>query len=152
MKNPNGPSVEDLEFARDCAVDDYVKQRATMKFTLTDQHIKLIRRFYVGWQHCEFGAPEIDPKRPYGNSAVENDIHEILTGETIGMVDSKRDELTNGETARYKKLHRETATALQIVLSTGTFVPGVYECDDYSVQWRLFYRGRVIPPHLSASA
>lgn len=54
----------------------------TQTFTVTDEHVKLLRRFQVGWQDCETGAPEIDPKRPYGNSAVPEDIHEILTGES----------------------------------------------------------------------
>jgi hypothetical protein len=42
----------------------------TQTFKLTDEHLKLLRRFNVGWQDSESGAPEIDPKRPYGNSAV----------------------------------------------------------------------------------
>ena len=107
------------------------------KFTLTKDHIKLLRRFQVGWQDCETGAPEIDPKRPYGNSDVENDIHEILTGETIGCTDSKRDELTEKETDKYSKLHREMGNALQIVLATGSFKPGNYEADEYDSDWRL---------------
>lgn len=109
----------------------------TQKFTLTKDHIKLLRRFQVGWQDCETGAPEIDPKRPYGNSAVENDIHEILTGETIGCTDSKRDELTQKETEKYSKLHREMENALQIVLAAGNFKPGNYEADEYSSNWKL---------------
>ena len=32
----------------------------------------------VQWRDCEYGAPEINPKRPYGNSSVELDICEIL--------------------------------------------------------------------------
>ena len=108
----------------------------TQTFTVTEQHLKLLRRFNVGWQDCETGAPEIDPKRPYGNSAVPEDIHEILTGETIGCTDSKREELTVKETEDYMKLHRETETALQIALSTGQFKAGNYEAEAYSAEWR----------------
>ena len=104
-------------------------------FTITKNHLKLLRRMYVGWQDCETGAPEIDPKRPYGNSSVANDIHEILTGETIGMTDSKRDSLTSDEEEKYMKLHRETETALQIVLAVGKFKTGNYEADDYRNDW-----------------
>lgn len=89
-------------------------------FTLTEDHIKLLQSFYVGWQDCEYGAPEIDPKRPYGNSGVECDIHEILTGET-------EYELADKQRERYAALHRETQTALQIVLVTGEMAPGLYQ-------------------------
>ena len=88
-------------------------------FVMTDEHIKLLRNFNVGWQDCEYGAPEIDPKRPYGNSSVEADIHEILTGET-------EYELTDDQRERYALLHRDTETALQIVLVTGSMMPGKY--------------------------
>lgn len=108
----------------------------TQTFTLTEQHLKLLRRCCVGWQDCETGAPEINPKRPYGNSAVMEDIHEILTGETIGCRDSKRDELTREENEQYQKLHREMETALQIALSTGQFKAGKYECPAYTNAWR----------------
>lgn len=105
------------------------------KFTLTKEHLKLLRRFNVGWQDCETGAPEIDPKRPYGNSAVANDIYEILTGDSVGCTNSKLDELTKKEEARCMKLHTETETALQIVLATGSFETGKYECDWYGNRW-----------------
>ena len=101
------------------------------KFTLTEEHIKLLRNMYVGWGYCEFGAPEIDPKRPYGNSQVIEDIHRILTGD-----DDADDNVLEEFEAKYQKLHRETETALQIVLRTGKFEPGVYECDVYRQNWR----------------
>lgn len=91
-----------------------------MQFTVTENHLKLLRSMYVGWQGCESGAPEIDPKRPYGNSDIEPDIHEILTGET-------EYDLTEQQRDKYQALHRETAAALQIVLSVGKFEPGIYE-------------------------
>lgn len=96
-------------------------------FTVTENHLKLLRRFCVGWQDCETGAPEIDPKRPYGNSRVEEDIHEILTGE--------QRELSTEERDKYFDLHRETETALQIVLSTGQFKSGEYKCEQYCFHW-----------------
>ena len=105
-------------------------------FTITKQHIKLLRHFKVGWQNCETGAPEIDPKRPYGNSDVPVDIYEILTAKTVGRTDSKRGQLTAEERERYLKLHRETEVALQIVLSIGKFKVGKYEYEEYSTEWR----------------
>lgn len=108
----------------------------TQTVRVTPEHIQLVRRFIVGWQDAEYGAPEINPKRPYGNSSVENDIHEILTGESIGCVGDSRDELTESECAHYARLHRETETVLQIVLATGLFEAGTYECSRYGTDWR----------------
>jgi len=88
-------------------------------FEFTADHLKLLRTMYVGWQDCEYGAPEIDPKRPYGNSDVEPDIHEILTGET-------EYELTDEQRERYAQLHRETQTAIQIMLQLGQVQLGAY--------------------------
>ena len=105
------------------------------QFTVKSEHIKLLKRMCVGWQACETGAPEIDPKRPYGNSSVPEDIHEILTGESIGGTDSKRYDLTEKETDKYMKLHRETETALQILLFNLNIEPGKYEADDY-INWK----------------
>lgn len=107
------------------------------RFILTADHIKLLRHAYVGWNDCETGAPEIDPKRPYGNSDVNLDIHEILTGESVGMADSNREGLTDKEMEKYTILHRETEEALQIILSTGRFQPGIYEKEPYGKDWKL---------------
>ena len=106
------------------------------RFRMKKEHLKLLKRMYVGWQNCESGAPEIDPKRPYGNSSVPEDIHEILTGESIGCTDSKREELTEKETEKYWNLHKETETALQILLSNLSITPGIYECDEYGNEWK----------------
>lgn len=103
-----------------------------MEFTLTESHIKLLKSMYVGWSPCEYGAPEIDPKRPYGNSSVEHDIHEILTGE------EPDGELDDDLSYEYYKLHKETQTALQIVLRTGQFEPGEYSTSTpYKRDWKL---------------
>jgi len=108
----------------------------TETFLLTKNHIKLLRRMFVGWQDCETGAPEIDPKRPYGNRDVNNDIHEILTGECVGSIDSVRKNLTDEEEKKYSKLHKETEIALQIVLFTGEFKSGLYKKEKYTSNWK----------------
>lgn len=92
-------------------------------FTLTEDHLTLLRHMYVQWQDCETGAPEVDPKRPYGNSSVAPDIAEILghaEGDDIYELDEDVEDVLLA-------LHYETETALQIVLVTGAFEPGVYE-------------------------
>jgi hypothetical protein len=90
-------------------------------FTVTGDHLKLARRMYVGWLDDEYGAPEINPKRPYGNSDVPSDIADIL-GRDMSDDDAYA-------------IHREMETVLQIALVTGRFEAGEYEVDAYSVAW-----------------
>jgi len=96
---------------------------------------------YVNWDDCEFGAPCINPKRPYGNSDVLNDIAEILgikktednvqdynKEEASEYADKKEyiEDLEWNEEIYYKfnKLHKETQIALQICLCIGKFETG----------------------------
>ena len=44
----------------------YIGGAIVKEFWLKEEHIKLLRAAYVQWNNCETGAPEIDPKRPYG--------------------------------------------------------------------------------------
>jgi hypothetical protein len=100
-------------------------------FELTEDHIKLLTNVYVSWNDCKYGAPEINPKRPYGNSDVEWDVAEILGWEVDpdeGLTDEQR-ELAH-------KLHRETEYALEIVLhACGSFKPGTFVSPDMSSLW-----------------
>lgn len=107
------------------------------QFTLTENHVTLLRAMHVGWQDAETGAPEIDPKRPYGNSSVARDIAELL-----GIIGKNDDlDLSRAGEDELLALHRETQWALQVVLSTGGFVPGLYEAPQYSTAFR-----RVVQP------
>jgi len=91
-------------------------------FHLTYEHIMLLTRAYVGWNDMETGAPSIEPKRPYGDSNVPANIFEILGW---SRSDPEGD-LTKEEFARANKLHRETRTALEIILGCQTFSTGKY--------------------------
>ncbi len=95
-------------------------------FELTQEHIMLLRSAYVSWEDCEFGAPSIDCKRPYGNSDVYQDMMKILGLE--GNVEEFYNKLG--------KLHIETEIALQIILYTGSFILGNYEADEYNINWK----------------
>ena len=101
------------------------------RFELTADHIKLIRRMNVGWQNCEAGAPEIDPKRPYGNSCMVGDVAEILGWEV-----DEDEGLTDAQRERAEAIHLQTEKALQVVLTAGTFEPGVYVQDWPLNNWR----------------
>jgi hypothetical protein len=101
------------------------------KFTINEDHIKLLRHMITDWDGCEFGAPSIDPKRPYGNSDVYTDIAEIL-----GIVpDDPDDSFSAIQEAYMRCLHEQTQTALQIVLATGQFSAGEYQADEYRRNW-----------------
>jgi hypothetical protein len=108
------------------------------RFTVTDEHLRLLRRAHVSWDETEFGAPGINPKRPYGNSNVYGDIAEIL-----GVVDGEwQDEVEDDWPPpelewRFLRLHVETAIALQIGLATGEFRAGRYVCgNEWDSTWK----------------
>jgi hypothetical protein len=48
------------------------------RFTVTDEHLRLLRRARISWEEAEFGAPGINSKRPYGNSNVFADMGQHL--------------------------------------------------------------------------
>jgi len=91
------------------------------RITVTADHIKLVRASYTGWNQCEFGAAEVDPKRPYGNSSVYHDIAEI-----IGVEQDEEEEFTDEDYARMDRLHRETEICFQILISTLSLEEGGY--------------------------
>ncbi len=123
------------------------------KFELKEEHILLLGNMYVSWQDCEFGAPEINPKRPYGNSSVLYDMLAILGLKKIKngiytITLFNREYLLSGEDGYVNldeeeikdtlhKLHKGTQTALQIILHTMSFIPGTYEAEDYTNNWKL---------------
>ena len=95
-------------------------------FTIKKNHLKLLQKAYVDWDDCEFGAPEINPKRPYGNSSVVDDIAEIL-GWQVG------EEITEEQYELARIIHKETQVALQICLVMQKFEEGDYtQCDKYN--------------------
>jgi hypothetical protein len=103
-------------------------------FTITEDHLKLLKRMYVGWQDCEYGAPEIDPKRPYGNSDVARDVAEILGWVDAGDYET---DISGKQSEDAEKIHREMQTVLQIGLYTGSFAAGTYEnTERYGFNWR----------------
>lgn len=99
------------------------------RFKVTDAHVTLARAMIVGWCGDEFGAPEIDPKRPYGNSNV---IHDMLGLLGLPVVEEPPESLVDYLT----ELHKSMETALQVFLATGAFEPGVYVASGYRRDWR----------------
>lgn len=107
------------------------------RFELTKDHITLLRHSHVMWYGGEFGAPGINCKRPFGNSDVYEDMVRILD---LPKEKIEQDEdgvyLSHEQTEWLTKLHESLETALQIVLRTGSFEPGVYVADWCGGEWR----------------
>lgn len=104
----------------------------TQRFTVTVDHIKLLRAAHTRWYDCEFGAPGIDCKRPYGDSFVYDSIAEVLD---IKLLEDDPEE-DDPQYAYMDRVHRETETALQIFLATGEMGPGGYVASKYGADWR----------------
>lgn len=63
------------------------------------------------------------------------DMAEIL-GITPVDTDDGEKHWPPGTTEQMESLYRELATALQVVLTVGTFEPGDYETERYMLKWR----------------
>jgi hypothetical protein len=94
-------------------------------FEVKDIHIKLLQNAYVSWEGCEFGAPSIDCKRPYGNSYVYGDLAEFCGIERVGG------DFTREQYDYMNQVHQETETVLQIFLKVGKMEPGKYQLSGY---------------------
>lgn len=103
-------------------------------FELKEEHIKLLRNANVMWNDCEFEAPAIDCKRPYGNSNVYRDIARLLG--IKGIIIDGEEKFSQDQIDLMYKLHKETETALQIILVTGEFIPGDYIADEIKDNWK----------------
>ena len=103
------------------------------EFTVTEDHLKLLRHAHLYWDYDEgYGAPAINPKRPYGNSYVERDIAEILEAPDSDWEweDGAKAHPTQEAEERFTRLHVETMIVLHIALATGEFRPGSYIRDE----------------------
>jgi hypothetical protein len=118
-------------------------------FEVKEEHLKLLKNMNVEWNGGEYGAPAIDPRRPYGNNDVLQDMAVTLGlkrfrgnvfkielfGKEYFVVE---DEMEEDLEEVLSNLHRETETVLQIALNTGRFKAGKYELvDEYGTDWKM---------------
>ena len=100
------------------------------KFLVIESHVELLKNMYVGWQDAEYGAPEIDPKRPYGNSDVEEDICEILKFSKSSCRNCEST-YTEDQVQYAASLHKDMKKVLQILVQHPTdFKIGEYQSKD----------------------
>jgi len=108
------------------------------EFELKQVHLDLLKNMYVDWDDCEFGAPCINPKRPYGNSDVEDDIAEIIKFPKKGNWDFEEEMWNEEAQKKMFKLHKEMQIVLQIVLRCQNFKLGKYrKKEEYGQDWIL---------------
>lgn len=102
-------------------------------FDLLPEHVALLKASNVSnrLSSGEYGAAEIDCKRPYGNSiGIEEGMARIVG---IPLVDDEY--LTHEGRLRVEQLHAQTPIALQVVLTAQSFKPGLYRCKRYDNKW-----------------
>jgi len=105
------------------------------EFEVTEDHMKLLPHLWFEYDSCtEFGAPAVDPKRPYGNSDVYDDI-----AEHIGIVAEKDsygdNKFTNNQMWHMLRVHKEMTTVLNIMVRNGGVEAGVYTASAYGQDW-----------------
>lgn len=84
---------------------------------ITADHLTLVENLEWLWEDCEYGAPAVDCKRPYGNSDVERDIAEALDWE---LVETRYGpELTRAQAERARTLHRELLEVIPQLIERG---------------------------------
>ena len=105
------------------------------KFTITEDHLKVLRCIYV---ERDASHPRIPRDRPFGNSNVRVDVLEAIGEKPIIDMDGE-EKYTEAQGKLAEKIAKEANTALQICLCTGRFRLGDYvmgsEYNDLS--WKL---------------
>lgn len=128
---------EDIVSLPEALLEHAYDLRRTTGFTVTDDHLKLLSELEIDYDDVtEFGAPEVDPKRPYGNSDVYLDIAEAI-GMTADRTDDDGDpDFSDRQLLELHRLHLEMATVLQILVRNRRIGPGRYTRDSpYTNTW-----------------
>lgn len=111
-------------------INKLYQERKPVYAELREEHIKLLNRLYFRWENNSYeGNIASSSERPYGNSDIFDDIVEIL-GLYPDMNPETYDEIYEEEYDSMMKWHKEMGMALRIVLSTKSFVPGLYVSND----------------------
>ncbi len=110
------------------------------KFELTAEHVKLLRHANVCFDpNCEWGSVGLNCKRPFGDSDLITSMAKILEVTPV-ETDDEEVHWPKNTSSRMKKLYEEELpTALSVILSSGSFEPGIYETERYTTKWRRVY-------------
>lgn len=114
----------------------YGATMAKNKITIKPEHILLLKEISINWQDSEYGAPEVNPKRPYGNSSGSADVCRVL-----GWVKNPDyNEWSKSQLANARALHEEMLYVLKVLCQNphGIEVGATYEnmSKYYGDDWR----------------
>lgn len=116
--------------AEDCCKKKEINWNRVKDFELKQIHLDLFKNVCIDWDDCEFGAPAINCKRPYGNSDVFGDIAEIIKLKKKDNWDFDEENWTEEAMDFMRDLHKQTQTALKIILTCQSFKLGWYRRED----------------------
>lgn len=103
-----------------------------LEFTLTEEHVMLLRELNI-----DEIAVGMDRRRPYGNGDHIEDMARILGIELVKTYDEEMVVLY-ADGVRLQKLHEEMGKAMQVVLASASFKPGLYQTTgQYVRDWSL---------------
>jgi hypothetical protein len=110
---------------------------SVIKFELKTEHIKLVRQLNI---IKVLEKPAIDGDRLFGDEDIYPDIDLILNGKTKDVeadtgLDNEYSLYTDVEKADMNILISELKDALDIILFTGSFEPGIYIRRSYERNW-----------------
>ena len=117
-------------------------------YHLTEEQVKLVRELHFCWAGgAEIGydgAPCVGSKRPFGNSDVAYDILEIVDRDAAMKLQESLEDGSDGDPdlneymhQTYEKLYGTLAHALQVIVASGSFEPGIYRCNRYCRNYEL---------------
>lgn len=110
----------------------------SVTFTLKEEHIRLIEnlnfKVCAETEYDDRYIPEIDRKRPFGNSGTTGDVLRILGRECDEEGEFRKEDVDEAET-----LLIELPLALEIMVTHKTFTPGDYAVDRHGTysQYRM---------------
>lgn len=102
------------------------------RFTVTEQHLALIRHFEIGWSDYLDGALCISTYDT--GEGIYEGIATIL--DDPKLVRGEDGEFSDEQIVMMEQLHEEAGIALQIAIQTGTFETGTYVRATVQERWK----------------
>lgn len=114
-------------------------------YRLAKEQILLIREMHINMDDGSClgyeGGPYVNSKRPFGNSHVPGDVYEILDprpqNEIYDYDEEEEEQFADEQQEIYERWYPTLDKALQVVLSSGSFEPGIYSCNKYCRNFKL---------------